>query len=65
MQVKDAKPGELIKLLIGSAERPSVAVYVRGPFDRTSKRYSITRWDDANAERFVKGHMPCTADFEL
>lgn len=50
MKVKDVKKGELVKLIKGSK-----AVYVRGHYDRASRKYSLTRWDDINAERWVKG----------
>lgn len=60
MQIKDVKPGEYVMLTKGSK-----AVYVRGHYDRASKRYSLTRFDDMNAERFVKGTTECTTEFEF
>lgn len=60
MQLKDVKQGSTLKLLKGSQ-----AVYIRGHYDRASKKYSLTRWDDINAERFMKGSTPVTTDFEF
>jgi hypothetical protein len=58
--VADLKAGEFFKLTMGST-----AVYVRGHYDRGSKRYSVTRFDDVNAERFLKGTTAVTVDFEF
>lgn len=30
-------------------------VYIRGEYDRTSKRYSVTKYTDYCAERFLRG----------
>ena len=60
VKIKDVKQGELVKLLKGSR-----AVYVRGHYDRALRKYSLTRWDDINAERFVKGDTLVTTDFEF
>ena len=58
--LKDVKAGEEFKLIKGSN-----AVYVRQHFDRETKTYSVARWDDANAERFLKGTTLVTTDFEF
>lgn len=68
MKLKDVKPGEVLKLMKGSQ-----AIYVRGHFDRSSKKYSLTRWADENAEgrvtvlrrRFMSGDTEVTTEFEF
>lgn len=50
--IKDLKQGELVRLRNGS---PQDRVWVRNHYDRASKRYSLTAYDDINRERFVKG----------
>lgn len=50
--VSALKKGELVRLKNGS---PADAVWVRGDYDRSSKRYSLIAFDDVNRERFVKG----------
>jgi hypothetical protein len=60
MQLKDTKKGDLVKLLKGSK-----AVYVRGDYVRGLRKYSLARYDDINAERFVKGSTEVTTDFEF
>ena len=44
---------------------PNGAVYVRGRYDASSKRYSVHRFDDVNAERFLKGSKSVLVDFEF
>lgn len=31
-------------------------VYIRGEYDRASKRYSVTKYTDSNDERFMRGN---------
>lgn len=47
--MKDTKPGEYIRLVVNGP------VYIRGAFDRGSKSYELTRFDDIGRTRFVKG----------
>ena len=63
MQIKDTKRGDLIKLIVGGSVKPTV--YVRGSYDRSSKSYEISRWDDISSFRYVKGNTACTTDFEF
>ena len=49
MQIKDIKKGEMFRLVGKNA------VWIRGDFERTEKKYSATSWDDMNKERFLKG----------
>lgn len=47
--VNACKPGEYIRLVVNGP------VYIRGAFDRGSKSYELTRFDDIGRTRFVKG----------
>lgn len=38
-------------------------VYIRGEYDRSSKKYSCIKWDDMNAERFFKGNKTVFTEF--
>ena len=38
-------------------------VYVKGEYDRTDKKYSVTNWDDINDERFLKGETTVYTGF--
>lgn len=60
MTLSQLRLGEYFMLTKGSK-----AVYVRGPYDRSSKKYSVTRFDDMNAERFLKGTTTVTIEFEF
>lgn len=51
--IKTIKPGTWFYLSIGG--KPGSTVYVRGPYDRHSKKYSIYKWHDVNDETFVNG----------
>lgn len=47
--LRDVKPGEYFK------RKPDArAVFVRGAYDRSSKRISATDFDDINRELFIK-----------
>jgi len=58
MPLSKVKQGEPVKLLKGSR-----AVYVRGAYDRSLRKYSLTRWDDINSERFVSGTVEVSVGF--
>ena len=53
------KAGQVFMLLKGST-----AVYVRQHYDAGSKRFSVSRADDMNAERFLKGDTLVIVDFD-
>lgn len=60
-KLKDIKQGELFKL----KNTESAPVWVRGEYDRQSKKYSTYRYDDVCHERFVKGDTEVFVDFEF
>lgn len=47
--LKDVKRGDYFSL------RPDGPLYVRNHYDRVSKRYSISPYEDVNRELFRKG----------
>jgi len=49
VQIKALKKGELFRLVGKNA------VWVKGDFERSLKKYSASAWDDMNKERFIKG----------
>ena len=57
--IKQAPKGEYIR--IGQ----SAVVYIKGDYDRTSKRYELSRFDDVNSFRYVKGTTVCTIGFDF
>ncbi len=58
VELRDTKPGEMIKL-----NADSNTVYIRNHYDRASKRYSVTRWDDCGSERFMKATRSVVVGF--
>ena len=60
--IKELKQGEMFTLK--EIEFPKESqVYVRGEYDRSSKTYSCTKWNDCNAERFFKGTKTVFTEF--
>lgn len=57
--IKDLKPGELFRL----KDSETAPVWVRGEYIRSEKRYSTTKFDDANHERLVPGKVEVSTDF--
>jgi hypothetical protein len=49
--IKQLPKGEFFKL----KDSESSPVWVRGEYDRTSRTYSIYKFDDINHETFVRG----------
>lgn len=49
--IKNLKKGSLFKL----KDTESAPIWVRGKYDRSSKKYSTYYFDDVCHERFVKG----------
>ena len=47
-KIKDIKKGEFFMV------KDSKVVYIRGDYERSLKKYSAIRADDANSERFFK-----------
>lgn len=57
--IKDLKPGELFRL----KDSETAPVWVRGEYIRSEKKYSATRFDDANHELLVPGKVEVFTDF--
>jgi len=53
VQVSKTKKGEYVRRLIKG--QPSETVYVRGGYDKSSKRFSLHPVDDMNREVFIAG----------
>ena len=51
IEIKKTKKGEFLK-----RKADSQRVYVRGDYDRASKSYSCTAYDDINQEIFIKAN---------
>lgn len=47
--LKDVKKGDLVRL------RKDGGVYIRGDYDRETKRYELTKWDNASAASYYRG----------
>lgn len=62
-KISDLKPGDYFRLIT----KTGIAnpVYVRGDYDRSSKRFSIYKFENVNAERFVKGSALVTTDIDF
>lgn len=61
--IRDLKPGDYFRFItFKGVPNP---VYVRGEYDHAFKRYTVSKFDDVNAERFVKGSALVTADIDF
>ena len=58
-KVSELKRGEFFRLPNQSV------VYVRGNYVRELKKYSCSKYEDTNAERFFKGDKLVEVDFEF
>ena len=58
--LRDAKPGEFVKRTADAK-----TVYVKGAYDRATKRFTLTDWDDANHEIFVKADKTVFVGFDF
>ena len=54
-KLKDVPRGELVRI--------GKSVYIKEHYDRTEKRYMVSRWDDHTAYRWVKGSKEVEVDF--
>lgn len=50
-ELKELKKGDFFKL----KDSDTATVYVKGEYDRSTKTYSCFKFEDVNAERFLKG----------
>lgn len=47
--LREVKKGDLVRL------RKNGGVYIRGDYDRESKRYELTKWDDVSKTSYYRG----------
>ena len=60
IQMRDVKPGEYFK------RKPDAkAVYVRGHYDKSSRSFSATDFDDICREIFIKASKPVYVGFDF
>ena len=57
MSISKLKKGEFFKL------SDNGCVYVRGDYDRSSKKYECYKYDDVNSFRYLKGCKEVVVDF--
>ena len=62
--IRDAKIGEFIVLSDPRGRERLSPVWIRGEYDRASKRYSMTSSHDFSRERFMKGDRVVWSEFE-
>ena len=60
-EIKNLKKGEFFKRLIKG--QPTERVYIKGDYDRATKTYSATAYDDINQEIFIKANKLVAYDF--
>lgn len=60
--IKDLKIGEWFTIKPDPAPKPS-AVYIRGEYDRTEKKYCCGKFSDISASRLFKANTPVYTDF--
>lgn len=61
-KLKDLKRGEWFTLKPITEPKES-QVYIRGEYDRESKKYGCQKFSDINAERFIKGNTTVYTGF--
>lgn len=61
--VRDLKPGDYFRFITFKGE--ANPVYVRGEYDRAFKRYTVSKFEDVNHERFVKGSALVSINFDF
>lgn len=57
MKISELKKGDFFKL------SENGCVYVRGDYDRSSKKYECYKFDDVNSFRYLKGSKDIISDF--
>lgn len=62
MTVKELKRGDYFTLKPLEQPRDS-QVYVRGDYDRTTRKYCACKFDDISAERLLNGDREIYTDF--
>lgn len=61
-QIKDLKKGEYFTLKDVECPEENI-VWVRGDYERSSKKYSCYKFSDISRERFFKGDKEVYTDF--
>ena len=63
-KLKELKKGEFFTITNANIKRPlSSRVWVRGDYDRVTKKYECYKYDDVNHFREFRGEMPVNTDF--
>lgn len=57
--LSDLKKGDYFRRIGGKT------VFIRGEYDRSSKKYSVCKFDDLFDEKFLHGKTPVEIDFEF
>ena len=64
MKVKDLKKGEYFtRKSLGEQEAKPSQVYIRGEYDRSTKKYWCQKWNDICKEISLKGDTEVYQDF--
>lgn len=64
MKLKDLKKGEYFsRKSLGEQEAKPSQVYIRGEYDRSSKKYWCQKWDDISKGIELKGDTKVYQDF--
>ena len=61
--IRNLKPGDYFRLVTKRGLQSPV--YIKGDYDRASKRFSIYKFENINAERFVKGSALVSTDIDF
>lgn len=62
LTIKELKKGEMFTLK--NIEYPKeTQVYIRGEYDRQTKKYTCVKWCDINSYRCLKGNKEVYTDF--
>lgn len=61
VELKTLKNGDFFKL----NNKENATIYVKGEYDRSSKKYSCYKYYDVNDERFFNGSKKVFVEFEF
>lgn len=61
--LKSVRYGDFFRRMING--KPSKTVYIRGQYDRYTKRFEAFRFDDANTSINLRGSVPVFIQFEF
>lgn len=65
MKLKDIQKGDYFRV-VRKGGKVSAAVYVKGAYDRSEKKYLCVDFYDAGSEgKYFKGSQEVTTDFEF